>query len=178
MSVAESRYALHFETPDRILREQLRRVANDAARRYLDTRHPETAAPIGTRDRRFEALFAGADTFWLEDIATRQAVGFAVAAPLDQVWWLRELSVVPTHGGRGLGRRLVAAVIEEARRNHFSVLGLSTFRSPPFNAPYYARLGFLEVPAHRLPSAIMAQFQAEVPDAAEASDRVILMKYL
>lgn len=68
--------------------------------------------------------------------------GFAMAEPLDHEAHLIELDVDPDHQNRGLGRQLVAAVEDWARGKGYAGLTLTTYREVPWNAPYYARLGF------------------------------------
>ncbi len=71
-----------------------------------------------------------------------RAVGFALFDLHDDEAHLREVDVVPEHGGKGLGRRLIQTVIARAREAGLPRLALTTFRDVPFNAPFYARLGF------------------------------------
>ncbi|MBI5543020.1 MAG: GNAT family N-acetyltransferase [Deltaproteobacteria bacterium] len=71
-----------------------------------------------------------------------RAVGFALFDLHEDEAHLREVDVVPEHGGQGLGRRLIQAVIARAREAGLRRLALTTFRDVPFNAPFYARLGF------------------------------------
>jgi GNAT superfamily N-acetyltransferase len=71
-----------------------------------------------------------------------RAVGFALFDLHEDEAYLREVDVVPEHAGRGLGRRLIQAVIAKARDARLPRLTLTTFRDVPFNAPFYARLGF------------------------------------
>ena len=42
----------------------------------------------------------------------------------------------------GLGRQLIARVVADARAAGARAVTLTTYRDVPFNAPYYARLGF------------------------------------
>jgi GNAT superfamily N-acetyltransferase len=44
-----------------------------------------------------------------------------------------------------IGAALLDAVAERARAAGLDGLSLSTFREAPWNAPYYRRLGFVEV---------------------------------
>ncbi|HDV6329358.1 TPA: GNAT family N-acetyltransferase [Burkholderia cenocepacia] len=70
-------------------------------------------------------------------------VGFAFYRLLDaQRLYLEELDVAPSHAGQRIGARLIEQVIARAAREHVEQVVLSTFRDAPWNAPYYARLGF------------------------------------
>lgn len=69
-------------------------------------------------------------------------VGFALLGVRRRDACLEEIDVDPDHGRRGLGRRLVEAVRVAARARGHERLLLATFRDVPWNAPFYARLGF------------------------------------
>lgn len=58
---------------------------------------------------------------------------------------LQQLAVDPAHGRRGLGSALVDACCEQARQRGYGQLTLTTFRDVPYNAPWYARLGFVVI---------------------------------
>ncbi|HDR9762283.1 TPA: GNAT family N-acetyltransferase [Burkholderia cepacia] len=70
-------------------------------------------------------------------------VGFAFYRLLDaQRLYLEELDVAPSHAGQRIGARLIEQVTARAAREGIAEVMLSTFRDAPWNAPYYARLGF------------------------------------
>ncbi len=69
-------------------------------------------------------------------------IGFALARELGPSLHLDELSVHPAHGRRGLGRALVMEVCREGAARGLLPVTLSTFRSVPWNRPFYERLGF------------------------------------
>ena len=58
---------------------------------------------------------------------------------------LEQLSVHPDHGGRGIGRALLRAGIEWAASEGYPELTLNTYRDVPWNGPFYASEGFVEV---------------------------------
>jgi GNAT superfamily N-acetyltransferase len=74
-----------------------------------------------------------------------ELVGFAIGDKQGEDAYLRELDVALTHQKRGFGARLVAAFVAEARAKRARHIYLATFRTPPWNAPFYGRLGFSEV---------------------------------
>ncbi|HET8879609.1 MAG TPA: GNAT family N-acetyltransferase [Arthrobacter sp.] len=55
---------------------------------------------------------------------------------------LEQLSVLPDHGQRGVGRALVRAAMDEAGCRGYREMSLRTYADVPWNAPFYARLGF------------------------------------
>jgi GNAT superfamily N-acetyltransferase len=75
----------------------------------------------------------------------RKLAGFLIWSPLDGRAYIEEVSVDPNHAGQRLGARLIAGLEDEARGRH-AALSLTTFRDVPWNAPYYASLGFVELP--------------------------------
>ena len=117
---------------------------------------------------------AGQDVFVVVD-GNDAPVGFAFAASLAGFMHLGELSVDPIHGRKGLGSALVSAVAEAGRRAEMAATSLTTFRSVPFNAPFYARLGFEELPLAGAPAALRERFHAEVPDGVMADERVLMI---
>ena len=71
-------------------------------------------------------------------------VGFVHVLEIDGHAHLEQLSVLPSHGRRGIGRRLVDAALAEARRREHAVITLRTYADVPWNAPFYASCGFRE----------------------------------
>lgn len=64
----------------------------------------------------------------------------------DSVLHLAQVSVHPDHAGHRLTRRIVDALIRYHKGRGIGEITLTTFRDVPWNAPYYVRLGFIEIP--------------------------------
>ncbi|MDP3898565.1 MAG: GNAT family N-acetyltransferase [Mesorhizobium sp.] len=107
-----------------------------------------------------------------------RAIGFAVAGPFAGVFYLRELSVDPDFGRRGVGSSLLEAVAGLARAKGFDALALSTFRDVPFNAPFYARRGFAELDPAAAPAALGERFFSEVPAGVDPARRILMLRRL
>lgn len=105
-------------------------------------------------------------------------VGYAAATPLDGFLHLAELSVDPDHGRIGVGAALVEAVAALADRRGLPGVTLTTFRDIPFNAPFYARLGFEELPLSGVSATLRERFFAELPPLIEAETRVLMLRRL
>ena len=71
-----------------------------------------------------------------------QIAGFALLWPADDHAHLTELSVERKFQGHGIGTKLVEACQIWARENGYEAITLTSFRDVPWNAPFYARLGF------------------------------------
>lgn len=71
-------------------------------------------------------------------------LGFLMAEPGgEHCLHLAEMDVLPAHGRRGLGSALLARAEAEARARGLGWLTLSTFEHLAWNAPFYARQGFV-----------------------------------
>ena len=78
---------------------------------------------------------------WLA-LANDQPVGFILAEAHPSSLFIVELSVDLDWQGKGIGRQLIACVADHARNRGLTALTLTTFRDVPWNAPFYAKLGF------------------------------------
>ena len=67
----------------------------------------------------------------------------SVAAP-DSAH-LEQLAVHPDDGRRGIGRALVRASLEWAADHGYREVTLATYRDVPWNGPFYASEGFVEI---------------------------------
>lgn len=74
-------------------------------------------------------------------------VGFLVNEPFGRELHIWEFSVEPAFQRCGIGAGLLRACQIDARNAGFRAVTLTTFRAVPWNAPFYARLGFEEVMA-------------------------------
>ncbi len=108
-------------------------------------------------------------------LAGERPVGFALVEMLaDDLPHLEEIDVHPEHGRRGIGTALVRTVCEWAARSGHRELTLSTFRDVPWNMPFYARLGFVEIPAGDMRSELAAAAQEEAECGLDPDRRVVM----
>jgi ribosomal protein S18 acetylase RimI-like enzyme len=70
--------------------------------------------------------------------------GFLIWSPKDGLAYIEEISVDPAHAGHKLAARMIDRLCEDVRAR-FARVSLATFRDVPWNAPYYAKLGFTEM---------------------------------
>jgi GNAT superfamily N-acetyltransferase len=81
-------------------------------------------------------------------------VGFAHVLDLQGHWHLEQIAVDPAHGRRGIGGGLLRAAHAEVVRRGGAEVTLMTFADVPWNAPFYARHGYVvlhDPPAHLRP---------------------------
>jgi GNAT superfamily N-acetyltransferase len=74
-------------------------------------------------------------------------IGYLRIELVDDQPHIEGLSVRPTEMRRGIGTALVNAACQWATEQGFSQITLCTFGDVPWNGPFYARLGFTEIPA-------------------------------
>lgn len=98
---------------------------------------------------------------WVAASPLGRIVGFAQMKCPDNRAWLDQLSVLDAWQGHGFGTALIDRTADTARKLGLGVLYLSTYRDVPWNAPFYARRGFQEVPRGVWPRAFRMQFLAE-----------------
>ena len=102
-------------------------------------------------------------------------VGFAHVTLLEPgAAHLAEMDVHPEHGRRGLGRRLAEEVCRWAGRRGYPVVTLTTFRDVAWNMPFYARLGFAEVPRAQCTAAMKSILQDEGRRGLDPKRRVVM----
>lgn len=104
-------------------------------------------------------------------------VGFAHIEVLEpMVAHLEEIDVHPDHGRRGLGTDLVISVCRWAAANGYSCVTLTTFRDVPWNMPFYARLGFEEIPPDELSPALLSIIGDQTKRGLDPSRRVAMRR--
>ncbi|MCP6698014.1 GNAT family N-acetyltransferase [Pseudomonas donghuensis] len=90
-----------------------------------------------------------------------QPQGFLCATPSGADLFVHELSVAQHVQGQGHGRRLINTACQWAREHDFQGLTLTTFAQVPWNAPFYARLGFALLSEQQLSPALHQQLTRE-----------------
>ncbi|MEE1796035.1 GNAT family N-acetyltransferase [Streptomyces sp. BE308] len=68
--------------------------------------------------------------------------GYLIADPVDGAFHIEQVSVDPAAARRGIGRALIDHLAAWAAERRPAPLTLTTFTDVPWNAPYYARIGF------------------------------------
>ena len=165
----EIRRALAEDLP--LLPDIERRAAVLLAGQNLPTSVLEETTP---HEKFREAMQHG--LLWAAVDEAGQPVGFAHAESHGEALHLAELDVIPEHGRKGLGRRLVETVCRCAHERGFAEVTLTTFRDLPFNAPFYERLGFEPVPSDALTPILVAIVKDETQRGLPAERRVVMRR--
>ena len=144
-----------------------------AAAQLLRDHAPDTVLSEVTSERvLWEAQRDG--RLWVA-LAGNTPVGFAHVELVEPTAvHLHELDVHPDHGRRGLGTRLVKAVCAWAQTRGDLPVTLATFREVPWNMPFYARLGFEEIPRAELSSALRSVVENEAGRGLDPARRLVM----
>lgn len=101
-------------------------------------------------------------------------VAYLVLEELDGWAHVDQLTVHPDHARQGLGRSLILEAGRWAAKRGLQGLTLTTFRDVPWNAPYYRRLGFKEVPENHWSEGIRRVVAAETAHGLNRWPRVVM----
>ncbi|MFE5504797.1 GNAT family N-acetyltransferase [Amycolatopsis japonica] len=103
-------------------------------------------------------------------------VAYLLAEVVDGHGHIEQVSVHPDHARRGLGRRLIEHAAEWASRESLAGLTLTTYAEVPWNAPYYARLGFTTLDEESLTEGLRAVRAHEIARGLDAWPRVTMRR--
>jgi chromate reductase len=144
-----------------------------AAARLLGGHAPESVLSETTSEAVLQEAVRNGQ-LWVA-LAGNAPVGFAHVEVIDaRTAHLQEIDVLPAHGCRGLGTRLVEEVCQWAASAGYDSVTLTTFRDVPWNMPFYERLGFRVVPGAELSAALRAVVEDETRRGLDPSRRVAM----
>jgi GNAT superfamily N-acetyltransferase len=119
-------------------------IERRAGRAFADHGMPEIAADDPGSPEELES-YRAAGRAWVA-AEGGAPVAYLVATHVDGCLHIEQVSVDPDEAGRGIGAALIEHLAGIARKAGLPAITLTTFRDIPWNAPYYARLGFTELP--------------------------------
>jgi GNAT superfamily N-acetyltransferase len=100
--------------------------------------------------------------------------GFLAGIRKDGSVHIAEIDVVRRWQKRGVGRRLMEAVIEAARAQGAAGVTLTTDRQVAFNAPFYASMGFRILDDEERPAVLTQILENEAAHGADPIRRVAM----
>jgi len=103
-------------------------------------------------------------------------VGFLLAERLDNALYIVELSVAQHAQNQGIGRQLIHFLAERARDEGYPALTLTTFKTVPWNAPFYARLGFEEIEEAQLTPGLRQKLANEAAHGLKRESRCAMRR--
>ncbi|WP_200840950.1 GNAT family N-acetyltransferase [Geminicoccus flavidas] len=117
-------------------------VERAAAQMFAGT-HMDWAVDAPPTDPSWLAAAWGRGWLWVAAASGGRIAGFLMAAPLARDLFVQELSVHPDLHRQGIGTALLAQAAVAAQKAGLQGVALTTDRTLPWNAPFYARLGFI-----------------------------------
>ncbi|MET0548946.1 MAG: GNAT family N-acetyltransferase [Xanthomonas sp.] len=109
------------------------------------------------------ALRAGLmrEQLWVALEDDGRCVGYLLGGRLDDGFHVQQMDVDPDAGHRGHGRALLRHARTAAMAAGFPCMVLTTLRDVPWNAPFYASEGFVELPPAQWGPQLRAAWQQE-----------------
>ncbi|MEV5434225.1 GNAT family N-acetyltransferase [Streptomyces sp. NPDC052701] len=115
---------------------------------------------------------------WVSADEEDRPVAYLVAEPVDGALHVEQVSVHPRAARRGVGRALLAHAAGRAGEEGLTGMTLTTFAEVPWNAPYYARLGFRVLAGAELTPGLRAIRAAEAAHGLDRWPRVCMRRDL
>jgi N-acetylglutamate synthase-like GNAT family acetyltransferase len=151
-------------------------IERDADKLFLQTDMPEIGAAEPTDSAALAALL-DEGAFWVAEL-DGDPVGFLAAGTRQGQYVILQISVARSGQGRGVGARLMETAMAHGRATGAPDVILTTFRDIPWNAPWYARFGFEEIPEGER-SPVVREMQAhEAANGLDMSRRCALRAVL
>jgi GNAT superfamily N-acetyltransferase len=120
--------------------------------------------------------FQAAGRAWVAVDEADVPVAYLLVEVVDGNGHIEQVSVHPDLARRGLGRTLLDAADRWAARCGLSALTLTTYADVPWNAPYYARLGFAIVAEGDLTEGLRRIREREDASGLAAWPRVVMRR--
>jgi GNAT superfamily N-acetyltransferase len=144
-------------------------IERAAAAQFRATDYPQLAdAPLAS-----EHIDVVCDRVWIAEV-NQAPVGFVIARMHDDAVHIQEIDVHPTCARQGIGGALIRTVSQWASEQRVPCITLTTFDNVPWNAPYYARLGFVLMPPNSWSDALLAVRRAEAQSGLDMKHRVCM----
>jgi GNAT superfamily N-acetyltransferase len=175
--------------PSRFPERFTRALGLDRAEQYeIRAADPDDYAEIVEIDIRADAVFRVAgydlpDIRFDEDdladaaaifVAGRPAVGYIWLDEKDGLAYVEQLAVVPKVMKQGLGGALLERAYAWARERGYPAMLLTTYADVPWNAPYYAKRGWVEI--SDLGPDLKAQRDKEIRLGLDGTGRRVVMR--
>ncbi len=100
-----------------------------------------------------------------------QALGFLYAEKQGNDLYIIEFDVRYEYQQQGIGRQLMAHIINFAQLNHFQTVTLTTFKDVAWNKPFYENLGFEVLYQQDLKPYLKQKIEYEVTQGFERESR-------
>ncbi|NEV79894.1 GNAT family N-acetyltransferase [Rhodopseudomonas sp. BR0C11] len=102
-------------------------------------------------------------------------IGFCGGYIAERLLHIGEMDVHPNSQQQGVGRALLTASLDKARAQRLDGATLTTDRLAPFNAPFYAGIGFRALADGELPARLREILDEEAKIGLDPARRVAMM---
>jgi ribosomal protein S18 acetylase RimI-like enzyme len=114
-------------------------------------------------------------TAWVA-VDAHVVVGYVIASIVDGDGHVDQVSVDPTAVGRRIGERLIDLVDVWAAARGAPAITLTTFIDVPWNAPYYRRIGFIDLTDGELGPELRSIREAEREAGLDVAPRLAMRR--
>ena len=154
-------------------------IEREAGLLFADIGMPEIAAddPL-SEDVLMEGVNDGLLWVAVDQGDNALPVAYLLAVMLDESLHIEQLTVHPGYARQRIGSRLIDVCGDRAIACGYRSLTLTTFRDVPWNAPYYRRIGFMEVPGSQIPPALREIIRQEHDAGLDRWPRVVMYREL
>lgn len=97
---------------------------------------------------------------------------------LPQSLHIDQVTVHPDASRRGLGALMIESVSADPRSKERGLITLTSFANVPWNAPYYERIGFLDIPESDWPEGVAAKVAEEQESGLASWPRVVMQRVI
>lgn len=111
---------------------------------------------------------------WVADNSRYEPIAYILVEAIDRHAHIEQVTVHPQYARRGIGRMLIEEAARWAAARGLDGMTLTTFERVPWNAPYYRRLGFQEVPESQWSDGIRQIVRSERDHGLAAWPRVVM----
>lgn len=115
---------------------------------------------------------------WVATDSGDVAVAYILVDLVDRFAHIEQVTVHPLHARQGLGGQLIDEAARWAAIFGLDGMTLTAFEEVPWNAPYYARLGFRPVPEREWPGGLYRIVQSERAHGLDAWPRIVMKRRL
>jgi GNAT superfamily N-acetyltransferase len=123
------------------------------------------------------AQYQEAGRAWVAQDAD-EIVGYLLLDVVAGAAHIEQVSVDPGHARRRVGSQLIEVAAAWARNQGLQTMTLTSFALVPWNAPYYARLGFVVISAAEQPPELREIRRIEAERGLDTWPRVAMRRQL
>jgi ribosomal protein S18 acetylase RimI-like enzyme len=107
-----------------------------------------------------------------------QPIGFVGGEYLNGNFHIIEISVAKEFQGKGVGKALMTAMVQQVSREGYKSITLTTYKNLPWNGPWYSRIGFFEVNAQDMGKEYLDILASEAQHGLDLRSRCVMRKIL